>query len=346
MREIDRLPRVQLGHLPTPLEAAPRLGESLGLNQLWIKRDDLTGLALGGNKARKLEYILGEAVAEGADTLITSAGLQSNRARMTAAACRRVGLECVLLLCSNYGVNAPIGNLMLDEVFGADIRFSTAPDSYSEQALAEAEDIAAELAQVGRRAYLTDVGRRPEPLGEVGYYVGALELVDQCRAAGMAFNPDPGAVLLACGSGSQQAGVLVGLRALGLATRVIGISLQSETGDRPAVVAHLAQQLAEWLGLGASVQAQDVVVDDHASAAGHGPPDAAAVAAVRLAAQREGLLLDPIYMGKVVAAVPDLLRRGLISADQPVVIWHTGGAPAIFMHTDAFSRTASLAAVG
>jgi 1-aminocyclopropane-1-carboxylate deaminase/D-cysteine desulfhydrase-like pyridoxal-dependent ACC family enzyme len=328
--------------LPTPLEAAPRLAESLGLEQLWIKRDDLTGLALGGNKARKLEYLLGEALAEGADTLITSAGLQSNRARMTAAACRRVGLECVLLLCSNYGVNAPIGNLMLDEVFGADIRFSTAPDSYSDQALAEAEAIAAELARVGRRAYLTDVGRRPEPLGEVGYYVGALELVEQCRAAGF----DPGAVLLACGSGSQQAGVLVGLSALGLATRVIGISLQSETGDRPAVVAHLASQLAEWLGLSAGVGIEDVVVDDHASAAGHGPPDAAAVAAVRLAAQREGLLLDPIYMGKVVAAVPDLLRRGVISADQPVVIWHTGGAPAIFMHTEAFSRTASLAAVG
>jgi 1-aminocyclopropane-1-carboxylate deaminase/D-cysteine desulfhydrase-like pyridoxal-dependent ACC family enzyme len=239
-------------------------------------------------------------------------------------------------------VNAPVGNLMLDEVFGADIRFSSAPDSYSEQALTEAEGIAAELARVGRRAYVTDVGRRPEPLGEVGYYVGALELVDQCRAAGFV----PGAVLLACGSGSQQAGVLVGLRARGLATRVIGISLQSETGDRPAVVAHLAGQLAEWLGVGARLNGDDVVVDDHASAAGHGPPDAAAVAAVRLAAQREGLLLDPIYMGKVVAAVPGLLRRGLIRADHPVVIWHTGGTPAIFVHSDAFSRTASLAAVG
>jgi 1-aminocyclopropane-1-carboxylate deaminase/D-cysteine desulfhydrase-like pyridoxal-dependent ACC family enzyme len=342
MRSIERLPRVELGHLPTPLEEAPRLANSLGLDQLWIKRDDLTGLALGGNKARKLEYILGEAVALGADTVITSAGLQSNRARMTAAACRRVGLECVLLLCSNYGVNAPIGNLMLDEVFGADIRFSSAPDSYSEQALAEAQGIAAELANAGRRAYLTDVGRRPEPLGEVGYYVGALELVDQCRAAGF----EPGAVLLACGSGSQQAGVLVGLGAVGLPTRVIGISLQSESGDRPAVVAHLARQLAEWLGLGARVGVEDVIVDDHASAAGHGPPDAAAVSAVRLAAQREGLLLDPIYMGKVVAAVPGLLRRGLIPADQPVVIWHTGGTPAIFVHSDALSRTASLAAVG
>jgi L-cysteate sulfo-lyase len=182
---------------------------------------------------RKLEYVLGEALARGADTLITSAGLQSNRARMTATACRRTGLDCILLLCSNYGENAPIGNLMLDAIFAADVRFSAAPDSYSPEALAEAEAIADDLRARGRRAHVTEVGGRPEPQAEVGYFVGGLELAAQCRAQGF----EPGAVLLPSGSGSTQAGVLVGLRSAGLSTPVIGVAVAGSASPRPAASA-------------------------------------------------------------------------------------------------------------
>jgi len=343
MRSIEALPRISLGLLPTPLEEAPRLAAALGGPRLFVKRDDMTGLALGGNKLRKLEYVIGDALAQGADTLITSAGLQSNRARMTAAACRRAGLDCTLLLCSNYGVNAPIGNLMLDAIFGADVRFSPAPDSYSPEARAEAEAIATDLQSRGRKAYLTEVGGRPEPLAELGYYVGGLELAEQCRANGF----EPGSVVMACGSGGTQAGVLVGLRAAGLATRVVGVSLGGSAEAHAARVGRLAAELAEWLDLGLQIGADDVIVDDRHSATGHGRPDHASVEAVRLVARTEGLLIDPVYLAKVIVSMPDLIAEGRVASSQPSVIWHSGGAVAIFMHSESFSEPeASSAAVG
>jgi 1-aminocyclopropane-1-carboxylate deaminase/D-cysteine desulfhydrase-like pyridoxal-dependent ACC family enzyme len=342
MRSIEDLPRISLGLLPTPLEETPRLSAALGGLRLLVKRDDMTGLALGGNKLRKLEYIVADALAQGADTLITSAGLQSNRARMTAAACRRAGLDCVLLLCSNYGLNAQVGNLMLDEVFGADVRFSQAPDSYSPEALADAEALADELQSRGRKAYITEVGGRPEPLAELGYYVGGLELAEQCRASGF----EPGAVVLACGSGGTQAGVLLGLRAAGLSTKVIGVSLGGSAEAHQQRVRELATELAEWLELDLQLGADDVIVDDRHAGSGHGKPDRASVDAVRLVARTEGLLIDPVYLGKVILTVPDLVREGGIRTDQPTIIWHSGGAVAIFMNNDSFVETQTAAIAG
>jgi 1-aminocyclopropane-1-carboxylate deaminase/D-cysteine desulfhydrase-like pyridoxal-dependent ACC family enzyme len=332
MRSIDDLPRVSLGLLPTPLEEAPRLSAALGGPPLLVKRDDLIGLALGGNKVRKLEYILGDALAQGADTVITSAGLQSNRARMTAAACRRVGLDCILLLCSNYGVDAPIGNMMLDAIFGADMRYSAAPSSYSPEALAEADQIAAELARAGRRAYLTEVGGKPEPLAEVGYFMGGLELARQCKERGV----EPGTVLLATGSGGTQAGVLLGLRSAGLTTKVIGVSLGGTAADEQARVAGLAEHLADFLELDGVYDPADILVEDRRSGTGHGDPDRASVEAVRLLARTEGLLIDPVYMAKVVLTLADLIELGQIDGERPAVIWHTGGAVALFMHAESF----------
>ena len=335
MRRIDKLPRFSLGMLPTPLEAAPRLSAAIGGPPLYVKRDDLIGLALAGNKVRKLEYIIGDALAQGADTVITSAGLQSNRARMTAQACRRAGLECILLLCDNYGLNAPVGNLMLDAIFGADVRFSRAPHSASPEALAEAETIAEDLRLRGRRAYITEVGGRPEPLAELGYYLGGLELAEQCRAAGL----EPDSVLVATGSGGTQAGILLGLRAAGLTSRVVGISLSANDAEsRRRRVHDLAAELADWLDLGLTVAPEDVIVDDSHSQAGHEHPDPASVDAVRLVARTEGLLIDPTYMGKLVAALPDLIQQGQVGGDRPSVIWHTGGVVAIFMHQDVFMQ--------
>lgn len=337
MRDIHRLPRIPLGTLPTPLEEAPRLGAALGLSRLLVKRDDLTGLALGGNKVRKLEYVMADVRAKGADVVITAAGPQSNRARMTAAACRKAGFECILLLAGEYGVKQPVGNLMLDEVFGADVRFIDAPDSYSAEALAEARRIADGLRRAGRTPYLTEVGGLAEPLSDVGYFAGGRELIEQCRAAGV----EPGAVLLATGSGGTHAGMLVALRAAGCKARVIGIPTDPGAVKRAARVKKHTETLIEWLRLDLAIPDSDVIVDDSFSGAAHGPPDPTSLAAVRLAARTEGLLIDPIYVGKIVAGLPTLVRRGQVAADQPVVLVNTGGIVSLFMHTEAFARSAA-----
>jgi 1-aminocyclopropane-1-carboxylate deaminase/D-cysteine desulfhydrase-like pyridoxal-dependent ACC family enzyme len=320
------------------LEEAGRLAAALGGPRLFVKRDDLIGLALAGNKVRKLEYILGDALAQGADTLITSAGLQSNRARITTMACRKVGLEVILLLCSNYGANAPIGNLMLDAIFGATIRFSSAPDSYSPEVLAESEAIAAELAAQGRKAYITEAGGAPEPLSELGYYIGGLEVAEQCQASGFV----PGTVVMACGSGGTQAGMLLGLRAAGLDTKVVGVSLGGSAASHEAKVLAMANHLAEWLELDLKVGADDVTVEDRRSATGHGAPDPASVEAVRLVARTEGLLIDPVYMAKAVLTLQDLVAEGSVG-DRPVVLYHSGGAVAIFMNQESFSEATPVA---
>lgn len=342
MRSVDELPRAALASLPTPLEDAPRLAATLGGPQLFVKRDDLTGLATGGNKARKLEFILGDALAQGADTIITACGIQSNRARMTSAACRRLGLECVLLLGGDYGEKQPIGNLMLDEIFGAEIHFSAAPDSHSSEALVEAEAIAEDLRARGRHPYITEIGGLPEPVGNVGYYLGALELAAQCHDAGF----EPASLVLPCGSGCQQASIIVGLHAAGLSTRVVGISTtRSGAAKCAARVRRQASLLTEFLQLDFTIGDDEVVVDDRFSDAGHGPPDDASVEAVRMVARTEGLLIDPTYLGKVVVALPDLIRHDLVSADMPAVIWNTGGTLWVFMNSEAFARTAEPAAI-
>lgn len=337
MRRIADLPRYPLAPLPTPLDEAPRLAKSLGLSKLLIKRDDLTGLALGGNKPRKLEYVIGDALAKRADVLITSAGPQSNRARMTAAACRKAGLDCILLLAGTYGVKAPIGNIMLDEVLGAEIRFIDAPDSYSAEALAEASRIAAELKMRGRMPYITEIGKASDALVDVGYFTGGLELIEQCRAA----VGEPGTVLLATGSGGTQAGILVALRSAGSKARVIGIPTDPGAAMRAERVMRHSRHLIDWLGLDIDIMQADVIVDDRWSAAAHGPPDEASIEAVRVVARAEGLLIDPIYVGKVVVAIPELIQQGMIDARRPVVLVNTGGIVSLFMHTEAFARTAS-----
>jgi 1-aminocyclopropane-1-carboxylate deaminase/D-cysteine desulfhydrase-like pyridoxal-dependent ACC family enzyme len=335
MRDIDALPRFSLGTLPTPLHEAPRLGAALGLSNFLVKRDDLTGLALGGNKTRKLEYVMADIRAKGADIVITCTGPQSNRARMTAAACRKTGVDCILLLAGEYGVNKPIGNLMLDEVFGAELRFIDAPDPSSSEALEEATRIAEGLRRAGRRPYVTEVGGVPEPLADVGYYTGGRELIEQCRVRGF----EPGAVLLATGSGGTHAGMLVALRAAGCHARVIGIPTDPGAAVRAARVRKHVAHLVEWLELGITIPDSEVIVQDGFSAAGHGPPDDAGVAAVRLAARTEGLLIDPIYVGKIVAALPTLVRRGLVHADAPTIMVNTGGVVSVFMYSESFART-------
>ena len=326
MRDIHRLPRISLGTLPTPLEEAPRLGAALGLSRLLVKRDDLTGLALGGNKVRKLEYVMADVRAKGADVVITAAGPQSNRARMTAAACRKAGFECILLLAGEYGVKQPVGNLMLDEVFGADVRFIDAPDSYSAEALAEARRIADGLRRAGRTPYLTEVGGLAEPLSDVGYFAGGRELIEQCRAAGV----EPGAVLLATGSGGTQAGLVIGAKALSDRCRVIGISVSDPQGPFAEEVLAIARAADEALGLRLGVEPSDVIVLDKYIRDGYGMVDREVAETIRLVFTREGIVLDPVYTAKAMAGLVDLILTGYFKPTDKVVFFHTGGTPALF----------------
>jgi D-cysteine desulfhydrase len=225
--------------------------------------------------------------------------------------------------------------LMLDEVFGAEVRLLDAPDSYSPESLAEANRIADGLRGMGRRSYITEVGGVAEPLADFGYFLGGCELIEQCRAEGI----EPGTVLLPIGSGGTHAGMLVGLRARGSTARVIGVSTDPGAKQRAARVRKHAVDLIAWLGLNLNLSETDVFVDDSHSAAGHGIPDDASITAVRLAARTEGLLLDPTYVGKVVAALPSLIDAGLVDSARPTVVVHTGGIVSLFVNTESFASS-------
>jgi len=307
---------VSLAHLPTPLEPLPRLGAHLGLDDLWVKRDDLTGLALGGNKARKLELLLADALAHGADTLVTGGGPQSNHARITAAAAATAGLECHLALAGPPPAHTD-GNLLLDHLLGATLHFEGAIDYYDIER--DIETVAARLAAAGRRPYAIPVGGA-SVIGAAAYALAIPELDAQVRALGR----EPfDWIVVADGSGGTQAGLLAGL---GTApTRVLGV----DVGTRPdldTAVPDLAHATAEHLGWTTDL-GPTLVDHDHVGRA-YGWATEGAVAAMRAAARTEGLILDPVYSAKAMDALTTHAASGRVGGR--VLFWHTGGAPAMF----------------
>lgn len=326
---IASLPRVRLAHLPTPLEPLDRLRAGVG-PRLWVKRDDATGLAGGGNKARKLEYLLGAALAEAVDTVLTAGAAQSNHARQTAAACARLGLACELL------VDVPVpgagpeyeqsGNALIDRLLGARVRVVETSAGYAvsngelERALEERAD---ELRRDGRRPYLIPLGGS-NGLGAVAYVETARELAMQCILQG--FVPD--VVVVATSSGATQVGLASGFAALGMETRTVGMVV---AGDGDLARSRAASVLAELALLGLPVvDAGDLELDGSQAGPGYGVPSEACLAAIREAAEREGLLLDPVYTGKAMAGLLERVRRGDLAAADNVVFVHTGGWPALF----------------
>ncbi|MGH7266515.1 MAG: D-cysteine desulfhydrase family protein [Candidatus Rokuibacteriota bacterium] len=311
-------PREPLGFFPTPLHPLPRLTayvrEWRG-PRLWIKRDDLTGFALGGNKVRKLEFFLAEARATGADVLLTAGGQQSNHARITAAAAARAGLDCVLVLSGGRPA-AWAGNLALDRLFGAEARFvEKGPERMPAlQALADA------LRAAGRRPLVIPIGGST-PLGALGYVEAAREVVAQLRRIDVA----PAAIVHASSSGGTQAGLVVGLRAAGLVSRVIGVSADETRADLTRMVTDIAGPLADRLDRVMPPVDAIEVLDDQVGA-GYGVPTPASEEAARLFARLEGIPLDPTYGAKAAAGLLDLVRRGTFRPDDTVVFWHTGGA--------------------
>ncbi|MGI9254099.1 MAG: D-cysteine desulfhydrase family protein, partial [Thermomicrobiales bacterium] len=324
---LDAFPRTPLCVLPTPLVRASRLEESLGPSapRIWIKRDDLTGLALGGNKGRKLEFLVAGALADGATFLITEGAVQSNHARMTAAAANAAGLGCALVLDAGNG-DAVAGNLLLDHLLGAEVHIVPKPEDRA----AEMERVAADLQARGETPYLVPTCGSV-PLGALGYVAAIGELMDQLRALGEA----PVALYHATGSLGTQAGVVVGARAFAAPFEVRGIAVSHPAGEKPPRGAALANETARLMGLEATFSSDDVLVDGGYVGEAYGKRTPGCLEAIRLLAGTEGILLDPVYSGKAMAGLIDHIRAGRFRPNQSVVFLHTGGSPALFAHGEA-----------
>ena len=317
----EKLPRVSIGHLPTPLEQLSRLTSQLGGPELWIKRDDQTGLATGGNKTRKLEFLVADALAQDADTLITCGAAQSNHARQTAAAAAKFGLSRVLVLRGDSASKVQ-GNLLLDQLLGAEVVWSG-----DESPLVEMELVAARLREQGRRPYLVPYGGS-NPVGATGYVAAMEELLSQCGEMDLHFDH----ILFATSSGGTQAGLVVGARAGGYSGRVLGISVDPPAPTLRETVAELAEATAGHLGLDLTFSSDEVLVDDSYLGEGYGIVSDLEPEAIQMLARAEGILLDPVYTGRAFGGMLDLIRRGEFAANDRVLFWHTGGTPALFAY--------------
>ena len=329
---LARFPRVHLAHLPTPLERMDRLSEALGGPEIWIKRDDCTGLSTGGNKTRKLEFLMAEAQAEGADLVMTQGATQSNHARQTAAFAARLGMDCHILLedrtgykDENYNHN---GNVLLDVLHGATYETRNAGLDMN----AEMESVAENFRKQGKRVY-TNPGGGSNTTGALGYANCALELVGQANDLGLVIDH----IVHATGSTGTQAGLVTGLKALNANIPVMGISVRAAKEAQEENVFKLATATADVLGCPGVVSAQDIAANSDYVGEGYGLPTEAGIDAIRMFAKLEGLLLDPVYSSKGAAGLIDLIRKGHYKKGERVVFLHTGGSVSLFGYLNALS---------
>ena len=329
---LARFPRVHLAHLPTPLERMDRLSEALGGPEIWIKRDDCTGLSTGGNKTRKLEFLMAEAQAEGADLVMTQGATQSNHARQTAAFAARLGMDCHILLedrtgykDENYNHN---GNVLLDVLHGATYETRNAGLDMN----AEMESVAENFRKQGKRVY-TIPGGGSNTTGALGYANCALELVGQANDRGLVIDH----IVHATGSTGTQAGLVTGLKALNANIPVMGISVRAAKEAQEENVFKLATATADVLGCSGVVSAQDIAANSDYVGEGYGLPTEAGIDAIRMFAKLEGLLLDPVYSSKGAAGLIDLIRKGHYKKGERVVFLHTGGSVSLFGYLNALS---------
>ncbi len=322
--QLGRLPRIKLGSLPTPLEEAPSLSAYLGGPRILFKRDDITGLAFGGNKVRKAEYLMGEAVDRGCDVVITVGAVQSNHARAIADAARRLGLDAIVVLSGEEPPERQ-GNLLLDMVLGADVRIINTDDNYV--LMGVMEDIARDLRRQGRTPYVIPLGGST-PLGAAAFANAGLELLDQLNGRGIRAD----AIVHASGSGGTQAGLYTAMKVTQSGIRVQGISVGPTREVVTGRVRGLAEELVTLLRLDWRPHPDDIVVTDEYVGERYAVPTPACLDAIRLVARTEGILLDPVYTGKAMAGLVDMVRRGQFGPDQTVVFWHTGGQPALFAY--------------
>lgn len=320
--KLEDFSRFPLGTFPTPLEPLPRLTAALGGATLWVKRDDQTGLALGGNKVRKLEFFLADALAQNADVVLTTGAAQSNHARITAAAARRAGLACILVLRGDPN-EPPQGNLLLDHLLGAEVRVYACKREERAILLAQAAE---EQRAAGHRPYVIPLGGS-SGLGALAYALAVKELADQAAAINVRIDH----VVVASSSGGTHAGLILGAKIYGLSWKIWGITPDATASELQNLVADIATQGAALLGL-PPVRPEEVIVVDAYVGPGYGQMTPECRQAIRLVAQAEGLLLDPVYTGKAMAGLIDMVRQGVFPKGQTVLFWHTGGTPALFAY--------------
>jgi L-cysteate sulfo-lyase len=331
---LTKFPRVRLGHLNTPLEPMSRLSKLIGGPKLYVKRDDCTGLATGGNKTRKLEFLMADALAMKADTVITQGATQSNHARQTAAAAALLGMRCIILLEDRTGNEAHAyrysGNVFLDRLLGAPTRTYGAGTDMN----AAMEEVANEVRARGGKPYIIP-GGGSNSLGALGYVNCALEIVAQANEQQLKIDR----VVHATGSAGTQAGLVTGFEGMRSGIEVLGIGVRAPREAQEGSVYKLACETADRLGMGDAVHRDRVVANCDYVGDGYGLPTASMVEAVTLAAQTQGLLLDPVYSGKGMAGLIDLIRRGHFGSDETIVFVHTGGSAALFGYMEAFETT-------
>jgi len=329
---LSRFPRLHFAHLPTPLEPMPRLSKELGID-LWIKRDDCTGLSTGGNKTRKLEFLMAEAEAVGADMVMTQGATQSNHARQTAAFAAKMGMACHILLedrtqynNSNYNNN---GNVLLDHLHGA----TTQKFPGGHDMVTEMESAAEKMRAEGHKVFVIP-GGGSNPTGALGYVNCAFELLGQSNDSGLKIDR----IVHATGSSGTQAGLVTGLCAMNANIPLLGVGTRAPQAKQEQMVFDLAEKTAEKLGCPGVVKRSDVMANTDYVGEGYGLPTDAGIEAIQMFAELDGILLDPVYSAKGASGLIDLARKGKFH-DQRVVFLHTGGASGLFGYDFAFDHT-------
>jgi len=332
---LEALPKFPLAQLPTPVHRLENFATFLDGPQLWMKRDDLTGLVGGGNKTRKLEFIIGDALEKGADMLVTVGAIQSNHTRQTAAAAAKAGLKCALLHCAWTEDAGPgyrrTGNILLSHILGAELYYDETVRPIEDQG--PLEEFMAHLRDKGHRPYLIPGGASEHPLGSLGYMGCAVELAVQMKDKKIPFDY----LVHTTGSSSTQAGLVAGFKALGLSIKIIGIADDGETKIKKQRVLELANAALEKLGLTVRAAPDDVNVMASNSKA-YGVADASIKEAIAALATREGLIADPVYEGRAVRGVLDLAQAGQFEKTDKILLMHLGGSPAIHAYAEQFGE--------
>ncbi|MCA6951490.1 D-cysteate sulfo-lyase [Pectobacterium polaris] len=334
---LARFPRLTLGHFPTPLEALPNLSAYLGGPTIYIKRDDATGLATGGNKTRKLEFLLADVQQQGADVIITQGATQSNHVRQTIAAAAKLGLKTKVLLekrVEDYGEDYQrSGNVLLDNLLGGEIIDHLPAGTDMQQAM---ETLAESLRKEGLKPYVIP-GGGSSPVGALGYVACAEELLFQSSQQRLRIDH----IVHATGSTGTQAGLVTGLTATHSQIPLLGISVRAPKAKQEENVYALAQRTWQLLGIPGELPRSAVQVNSDYVGKGYGIPTEGTLEALRLLAQLEGILLDPVYSGKGMAGLIDLIRQGHFRADENIVFIHTGGSAGLFGYRQLFEQTAA-----
>jgi len=321
--------KISFAGFPTPLQKMPRLSRVLGGPNLFIKRDDMTDLAFGGNKARKLEFLFADAKNKGADVVISTGAVQSNCACMVAAAARRLGMKPVLVLVGKEPDDYD-GNLFLDKLLSAEIHFIDGSGPHVEDLM---NSLAEEFKAKGRKPYVIPVGASV-PLTVPGYALAMEELVNQFREIGERIDY----VVCACGTGGTQAGLILGARLLDVTAKILGVNVFAIKADASRTIAQLVNGSAGLLGVDFSIVPEEVTVFDDYIKEGYGVLNKEVTEAIKLVAETEGIFLDPVYTGKAMVMLIDLIKKGYFKEDDNVVFFHTGGLPALFLYRNELGK--------